>query len=177
MTANSTEAQLRDALNRLIMRRPITKANLLKVQAGKPLKITNSSVEKEAGKGNGALRHYPKLREDIETAEAERVYSSSNPSDISSGSSEKITIEEVKSSPIYKKIQEELAKEVSARKSAEADVLDLKEECARKDAALNEKSAELDEVIASMWELIPRDSQRTVLIQKLNKVISFNEYK
>lgn len=166
MTKKSTENRLHEALQRLITRTPNAKEFWLKVQAGKPLRITKSGVEKEAGLSNGALKHYPSIVEDIEEAEAIRVHGGSR-------TSQDLDTDDVKASPLYKQLEEKLESVNKAKKAAEATVSELREECYRKDAALNEKTAELDEVIASMWELIPREQQRESIIEKMENIVRF----
>ncbi|WP_432490420.1 hypothetical protein, partial [Flavonifractor plautii] len=109
-----------------------------------------------AGLSNGCLKHYPDIVSEIEEAEAVRVQGGSS-------SSQEISVDDVKSSAIYKQLEAKLSRVEKAKKEAEATVKELREECSRKDDALNEKVAELDEVITSMWELIPREQQREVI--------------
>ncbi|CAH7216317.1 hypothetical protein VCHA54P496_20391 [Vibrio chagasii] len=168
MTVKTVKQDLDEALDRLINRTPITKANLQRVQAGKPLKISVSGVELEAGRGNGAARHYPTLLKEIREAEEDRVSGSPR-------SSEEVSDEVVMSSSLYKDLEKKLEKTDRKKRKAEATILELREECKRKDAALNEKSAELDEIIASMWEHVPRDAQRALLIEKTENIIRFQK--
>ncbi|HAS6309451.1 TPA: hypothetical protein I7213_22570, partial [Vibrio vulnificus] len=55
---SSTEKQLRDALQRLVDKRPTNRELKQKLKANK-LKIIVSNVEKEAGLSNGAAKRYP----------------------------------------------------------------------------------------------------------------------
>ncbi|MCG9553559.1 hypothetical protein L1D16_21215 [Vibrio sp. Isolate31] len=168
MTTKSTEERLREALERLKTRTPNTKSFKQKVKANKPLRITNSGVEKEAGLSNGCLKRYPNIASEIQAAEAERVHGGSS-------LSQEISVDDVKSSAIYKQLEAKLIRVEKAKKEAEAKVKDLAEERDRKDAALNEKVAEIDELITSMWELIPRDQQREVFIEKAENIVRFEK--
>ncbi|EJS2611387.1 hypothetical protein NW622_004028 [Vibrio alginolyticus] len=51
----------------------------------------------------------------------------------------------------------------------------LNEECDRKDTALNEKIAEIDELITSMWQQIPREAQRSLIIEKAENIVRFRK--
>ncbi|CAH7449632.1 conserved hypothetical protein [Vibrio chagasii] len=170
MTVKNTENELRAALDRLVNRNPRTKANKLKVQAGKSLKITVSGVEKEAGKANGATKYYPKLIEDIGKAEALRLHCSGD-------SSEETPVQDVKESPIYKQMEHKLTQIKRAKKKAEDTVAELREECNRKEAALNEKVAELDEIIAFMFDVVPKERLKEFLIDKTDNVIALRDDK
>ncbi|EJG0497552.1 hypothetical protein DFX49_RS20865, partial [Vibrio parahaemolyticus] len=151
MTKKSTETQLRQAFERLKANTPTNRKYQLKVKANKPLRITKSGVEKEAGLSNGALKHYPELIREIEDAEAERIHGSSD-------SQQELAVDDVKSSPIYKQLEAKLERCEEERKKAKITIARLSEECDRKDAALNEKIAEIDELITSMWQQIPREA-------------------
>ncbi|ELA7286603.1 hypothetical protein Q9885_001700 [Vibrio parahaemolyticus] len=168
MTTKSTESRLREALERLKSRTPNTKSFKQKVKANKPLRITNSGVEKEAGLSNGCLKRYPNLVSDIQEAEAARIHGGLC-------SSQEISLDEVKSSAIYKQLEAKLSRIEKAKKEAEAKVKELKEELDRKDAALNEKVAEVDELITSMWALIPREQQKVVIIEKAENILRFKK--
>ncbi|WP_299140986.1 hypothetical protein [uncultured Vibrio sp.] len=166
MTNLSTEARLREALERLKNNSPITQGHKAKLRANKPLKINKSSVEKEAGLSNGATKHYPNLINDIENAEADRLHGDK-------GAIVALTSRDVKASPLYQQLEAKLEKAKAARKAAEDRVLELKAECNRKDIALNEKIIEIDELIASLWELIPRDTQRSLVVKKAENIVRF----
>ncbi|WP_274020568.1 hypothetical protein [Vibrio parahaemolyticus] len=166
MTDKSTEIKLREALERLINRTPNTIGFKRKVQANKPYQITKSGVEKEAELSNNCLRHYPEILIDIAKAEAERVHGKSQ-------LSENISESDIMSSPIYQQLESKLKRSEEAKKKLKIDLKKLKEELDLKDKALNEKVVELDEVISSMWALIPRDEQRKLMIQKTENILDF----
>ena len=168
MITKSTEVKLREALERLIKRTPNTRAFKRKVEANKPFSITKSGVEKEAELSNGSLKHYPNIIQDIVNAEAERVHGKSQ-------FSKDISESDIKSSAIYKQLELKLKRMEDVKKKLAIDVKKLKEECERKDRALNEKVAELDEVISSMWALIPRDEQRQLVIKKAENIVNFKK--
>ena len=77
---NTTEKQLRDALERLVAQNPTNIGLRQKLKANK-LKLVVSNVEKEAGLANGAAKRYPKTKALIESAEANRIHGASNVSD------------------------------------------------------------------------------------------------
>jgi hypothetical protein len=168
MTTKSTEDRLREALERLKTRTPNTKSFKQKVKANKPLRITNSGVEKEAELSNGCLKRYPDIANEIQAAEAERVHGGNS-------SSREIPVDDIKSSAVYKQLEAKLSRVEKAKRKAEAKVKELTEERDRKDAALNEKVAEIDELITSMWELIPIDQQREVIIEKAENIVRFQK--
>ena len=58
---NTTEKQLRDALERLVAQNPTNIGLRQKLKANK-LKLVVSNVEKEAGLANGAAKRYPKTK-------------------------------------------------------------------------------------------------------------------
>ncbi len=66
---SSTEKQLRDALQRLVDKRPTNRELKQKLKANK-LKIIVSNVEKEAGLSNGAAKRYPVTKARIQLRSA-----------------------------------------------------------------------------------------------------------
>lgn len=148
----ATEKQLRNALERLIDKKPTNRDLKKKLKANK-LKIGFSNVEKEAGLSNGALKHYPELKKEITEAELERV----------SGSSD-VSVEVILKHPLYVKAKDELAK-------AKAEIKKIKDELEKKDKKLDDykerlksQAVAMHQVNVAMWKHIPEEAKHVELM-------------
>lgn len=160
----TTESRLLDALERLVSKKPNTRQFQKRLKENKPLKITKSGVEKEAGLSNGSTKHYPDIILKIEKAEAERLHGSQTSRS-----------DDIRSSALYKQLEAKLERALKGKKEAEVKVDELKEECERKDRALNEKISEVDELITSMWKLIPQETLKGSIIKDAENIIPFKK--
>ena len=147
-----TEKQLREALQRLVEKRPTSRELKKKLKDNK-LKINVSNVEKEAGLSNGAAKRYLELKERIESAEAERIYGTSEVSDAA-----------VREHPIYIKTKENLAK-------AKAEIQRLKLESQSNNAKLDRykerikgQAVRMHQMNIAMWNQIPNEKKHVELM-------------
>lgn len=160
---SDTEQALRDALARIVAGTPTHPKYKKRIRDGKPLKILPSIVEEEAGKTNGALKHYTKLKEDIENAENKRIIGAST-----------VDVKVVKAHPSYQKAIKERDTARSNNKESKAELKKEKAEVLRKEALLKENAAQMDEMIAALWAAIPEDVEREHTIKKINNVVNIN---
>ena len=159
-----TKQDLKDALARLVDGTPTNIELREKIRQGKVIKINNLNVEKEANKGNQALKRHPELKIEIEKLESQRLY----------GKETKVTSDGV--DPVLQRTKVRLDKAIEQRKKLASNQSSLKEEIERKDQILKSQIEHMDEMFAALWEVIPQDQveSRMESIKTLAKVIDIN---
>lgn len=149
---SSTEKQLRDALQRLVDKRPTNRELKQKLKANK-LKIIVSNVEKEAGLSNGAAKRYPVTKEMTENAEGERLYGKSDVSDAV-----------IRDHPLYKKEKDKLAKARAEIKKLQAE-LELKgKKLENYKECIKEQAVRMHQMNVAMWGQIPDEKKHVELM-------------
>lgn len=159
-----TKQDLRDALARLVEGKPEHIEFREKLRTGKTIKINNSNVEKEAGKGNQALKRHPEIKMEIEKCESERLYGQAN------------TPEYTGIDPVTLRTKERLSKSIEQRKKLNSDNVKLREELDRKNVLLKSHISHMDEMLAALWDAIPPEEieLRMESVKKLAEVININ---
>lgn len=149
---SSTEKQLRDALQRLVDKRPTNRELKQKLKANK-LKIIVSNVEKEAGLSNGAAKRYPVTKEMIENAEGERLYGKSDVPDAV-----------IRAHPLYKKEKDKLEKARAEIKKLKAE-LELKgKKLQNYKECIKEQAVRMHQMNVAMWGQIPDEKKHVELM-------------
>lgn len=155
---SSTEKQLVAALERLIAQKP-TNVLLKQKLRDKKLKIVVSNVEKEAGLSNGAAKHYPKIKEQIENAEMVRLNGASDvPNTVILGQ------------PIYIKAKEDLAKAKEEIKRLKADLVEKNNKLDAYKILLKEQAAISHQISKALWDQIPEDKKHIELMRHIQQI-------
>lgn len=164
LDVQQTKQDLRNALARLTEGKPEYIEFREKLRAGKTIKINNSNVEKEAGKGNQALKRHPEIKMEIERCESERLYGQT------------ITLEYSGIDPVALRTKERLSKSIEQRKKLNSANVKLKEELDRKNILLKSHISHMDEMLAALWDAIPPEGieSRMESVKKLAEVIDIN---
>jgi hypothetical protein len=140
-----TKKELRMALDRLKKEKPVHIELMQKLLDGKIIKLNNANVEKEADKGNCALKRHADVKGEILTAESERKYGTLSP------------ITSIEDEPLFIEQKNRLDKVLKDRKKLKSQKADDKEELERKGELIKFQATEMDEMIASLWAAIPPD--------------------
>lgn len=150
-----TERQLRDALARLVAKRPTHRELKQKFKVNK-LRITVSSVEKEAGLSNGVVKpeRYPKLKEDILSAEAARKY----------GSVKDVSDEAVRRHPLYIKAKNDLDKAKAEMKILRAELMSKNSKLDSYKGRIKEQAVRMHQMNVAMWGQIPDEKKHVELM-------------
>lgn len=149
---SSTERQLRDALARLVAKRPTHRALKQKLKANK-LKIVVSNVEKEAGLSNGAAKRYPATKEMIENAEGERIYGKSDVSDAV-----------IRAHPLYKKEKDKLEKAKAEIKKLKAELESKGKKLENYKERIKDQAVRMHQMNVAMWGQIPDEKKYVELM-------------
>lgn len=161
----NTKKDLRDALQRLVSGCPEKPELKEKLKKG-TLKINNSSVEKEAGKGNQSLKRHQDVKDEI-------LQASQKPN------TETVTVtsnsDDVKSNPLYKDIEKKLSKAKEKNKTLKTELTSIKEQLTRKEALLQDRAIHHDEIIAALWGAIPRELIDQDLIKEIENATVGNK--
>lgn len=149
---NTTEKQLRDALERLVAKKPNNIGLKQKLKANK-LKLVVSNIEKEAGLSNGAAKRYPKIKVLIESAEANRIHGASNVSDIV-----------IRSHPLYLKAKEDLTKAKKEIKKLNSELEKKEEKLKYYKGRLKSLAVQMHQMTAAMWMHIPEEEKHVEIM-------------
>lgn len=159
----NTKKDLRDALQRLVSGCPEKPELKQKLKKG-TLKINNSSVEKEAGKGNQSLKRHGDVKDEILQASQK-----TNTETVTSNS------DDVKSNPLYKDVVKKLSQAKEKNKTLKTELTNLKEQLTRKEALLQDRAIHHDEIIAALWKAIPRELIDQDLIKEIENATVGNK--
>lgn len=154
---SSTEKQLRAALERLVAKKPTNK-DLKQKLHDKKLKIVVSNVEKEAGLSNGAAKHYPHIKELIESAEAERIHGASNAS-----------VEAIRTQPLYLKVKDDLAKAKEEIKKLKAELVLKDEKIKHYQCIVKKQAVMMHSFNIAMWDHIPVENKHIQIMLDVQK--------
>jgi hypothetical protein len=159
----NTKKDLRAALQRLVSGCPTNPELKERLKKG-TLKINNSSVEKEAGKGNQSLKRHEDVKDEIlltqQKPNTETVISNSV---------------DVKSDPLYKDILKKFKKAKEKNKMLQAELISTKEQLTRKEVLLQDRARHHDEIIAALWRAIPRELIDQDLIKEIENATVGNK--
>ena len=138
-----TKEELRLALERLKQVKPEHIELRQRLLDGKTIKLNAANVEKEARKGNGALKRHPDVKDEIIKAESERKYGIP------------LSITSIKDEPVFKEQKAKLDKTLKAKKELEFQEKSIKAELTRKDELIKHQATKMDEMMAALWSAIP----------------------
>lgn len=166
---SQTEKRLRDALKRLVDKKP-TNRELKRKYENNKLKIVVSNVEKEAGLSNGAARRYPETKVLIESAETARVHGTNDVPDAV-----------VRAQPIYIKIKEDFDRAKKEIKKLKAELVEKDEKLADYKERLKFQTAKMHQMSVAMWKHIPDEIKHVEImidaqgIGDKSNILNFNK--
>lgn len=185
----STKQELRDALARLVASEVTCSELIIRKKAGKIIKISPTTVQKEAGKANGALARHADVQDQIEDIVSKIDLGLPVTEDvlrkiklgetIGFANEASLTIQQIKESSVHKSALKRLDTSRKIRKKAEERAAEQRSELERKNRALNDEIATRDNMFAALWDAIPSYlvEERIVAMKNLTEVVELHDVK